>query len=43
MSASWNVRRMLRWTTLAGLLAATLALGAAPAAADDDWNGGTAT
>jgi hypothetical protein len=30
---------MLRWTTLAGLLAATVALGATPAAADNgDWN-----
>jgi len=38
MSANWNVRRMLRWTTLAGLLAATVALGATPAAADNDWN-----
>jgi hypothetical protein len=42
MSATWNAtgnaRRMLRWTTLAGLLAATVALGATPAAADNDWN-----
>jgi hypothetical protein len=39
MSGNWNARRMLRWTTLAGLLAATVALGATPAAADnDDWN-----
>jgi len=39
MSANWNARRILRWTTLAGLLAATVALGATPAAADnDDWN-----
>ncbi len=43
MSATWNApgnaRRMLRWATLAGLLAATVALGATPAAADDnDWN-----
>jgi hypothetical protein len=43
MSATWNApanaRRMLRWTTLAGLLAATVALGATPAAAhdDNDW------
>ena len=36
MSANWNARRMLRWTTLAGLLAATVALGATPAAADND-------
>ena len=41
MSANWNVGRMLRWTTLAGLVAATVALNATPAAADDgDWNGG---
>ena len=41
MSANWNLRRMLRWTTLAGLVAATVALNAMPAAADDnDWNGG---
>ena len=35
-----NARRMLRWTTLAGLVAATFALGATPAAADwdGDWN-----
>jgi hypothetical protein len=39
MSANWSTRRILRWTTLAGLLAATVALGATPAAADnDDWN-----
>ncbi len=39
MSVKWNARRMLRWTTLAGLLAATVALGATPAAADNgDWN-----
>jgi hypothetical protein len=31
---------MLRWTTLAGLLAAIVALNSTPAAADDDWNGG---
>ena len=41
MSATWNApanaRRMLRWTTLAGLLAATVALGATPAAAND-WD-----
>ena len=40
MSAIANagtIRRMLRWTTLAGLLAATVALGATPAAAD--WDG----
>jgi hypothetical protein len=41
MSATWNAprtRRILRWTTLAGLLAATVALGATPAAAhDNDW------
>jgi hypothetical protein len=38
MSASWNARRVLRWTTLAGLLAAIVALNSTPAAAD--WNGG---
>jgi hypothetical protein len=38
MSANWNARRILRWTTLAGLLAATVALGATPAAADDNWD-----
>ena len=41
MSATSNARRALRWTTLAGLLAATVALGATPAAADgwdNDWN-----
>jgi hypothetical protein len=36
MSATWNLRRMLRWTTLAGLLAATVALSAPPAAAHDN-------
>src|SRR4029450_13128931 len=36
-NALGNARRMLRWTTLAGLLAATFALGATPAAAD--WAG----
>ena len=41
MSANWNARRILRWTTLAGLLAATVALAAPPASAhDNDWNGG---
>lgn len=39
LNARGNTRRMLRWTTLAGLLAATVALGATPAAADNgDWN-----
>ena len=39
MSATSNARRALRWTTLAGLLAATVALGATPAVAhdNDDW------
>jgi hypothetical protein len=38
MSDNRNRRRMLRWTTLGGLLAATIALSATPAAAEAQFD-----
>jgi hypothetical protein len=38
MSDTRNFRRMLRWTTLGGLLAATVALGTTPAAAEAQFD-----